>query len=466
MRLPAPSLTILLFLLAHIGLALSIPLVEDEAYYALWAAYPDWGYYDHPPVIAWLIAAGESAFGQNRLGVRSLAVLSFALSAALVCDVARAIGGEHAARRTALFYCCGLVVFLSGFVATPDAPSVLFWSAGLWAATRVLQNPQYWLAAGLFAGLGVISKFTNLFLGAGFALWLIASPIGRRQLLTPWPWAALLLAALVMAPTFWWNLQMDWLGLERQFGRVGARQFNPVHLLSFLVILFFFVSPMVAFGSLRAALRPASQSAGLLVLSSLPLLAYFLFHSTSAQVQANWPLPLAAPIAVLAGVYSAGWSQLRVWSAALLGLAPAFVILVAGFFPGVVLMPGHTLPNQTRGWPAFADALSSELGKVPGATWLATAEYGLTGALAFQRPDLTVRAVHEVQRYSFLPGFPPDLCEAPALYVHRDRRGLPAPDALFRVVGEEFALSRSSGNSIMATYRVWPVQGLRACPPS
>src|SRR5882672_4598331 len=33
------------------------PLLGDEAYYWLWAKHLSLGYHDHPPLIAWLIAA-------------------------------------------------------------------------------------------------------------------------------------------------------------------------------------------------------------------------------------------------------------------------------------------------------------------------------------------------------------------------------------------------------------------------
>jgi 4-amino-4-deoxy-L-arabinose transferase-like glycosyltransferase len=32
-------------------------LVPDETYYWLWAQHPSFGYYDHPPMVAWGIAA-------------------------------------------------------------------------------------------------------------------------------------------------------------------------------------------------------------------------------------------------------------------------------------------------------------------------------------------------------------------------------------------------------------------------
>src|SRR5690348_10506331 len=44
-------------------------LLDDEAYYWMYSKFIDWGYYDHPPMIALLIKAGYAMFA-NELGVR------------------------------------------------------------------------------------------------------------------------------------------------------------------------------------------------------------------------------------------------------------------------------------------------------------------------------------------------------------------------------------------------------------
>ena len=49
-------------------------LVRDEGYYTLWSMYPAAGYLDHPPMIAWLIAAGRALLGESELAVRLLPV--------------------------------------------------------------------------------------------------------------------------------------------------------------------------------------------------------------------------------------------------------------------------------------------------------------------------------------------------------------------------------------------------------
>ena len=56
-----------------------IPLTEDEAYYRLWSMKPAFGYFDHPPMIAWLIWLGRHIAGDGPLGVRLVPILTTAL---------------------------------------------------------------------------------------------------------------------------------------------------------------------------------------------------------------------------------------------------------------------------------------------------------------------------------------------------------------------------------------------------
>ena len=78
--------------LATVGLE----LYADEAYYWLWSLRPAPGYFDHPPMVAWLIGL-SSAVLPGELGVRlpfllcgGLAILFAALTARELSDHPRA----------------------------------------------------------------------------------------------------------------------------------------------------------------------------------------------------------------------------------------------------------------------------------------------------------------------------------------------------------------------------------------
>ena len=70
-------------------------LTEDEAYYRLWSMTPAFGYYDHPPMIAWWIWLGRHIAGDTALGVRLLPILASAATSFLVFDMAALAGADR-----------------------------------------------------------------------------------------------------------------------------------------------------------------------------------------------------------------------------------------------------------------------------------------------------------------------------------------------------------------------------------
>src|SRR5215831_20540983 len=58
-------------------------LLDDEAYYWVYSKFLDWGYFDHPPMVALLIKIGYSLF-HSELGVRLLIALLSTLTLWLI----------------------------------------------------------------------------------------------------------------------------------------------------------------------------------------------------------------------------------------------------------------------------------------------------------------------------------------------------------------------------------------------
>ena len=90
------------------------------------------------------------------------------------------------------------------------------------------RHPAWWLAVGAAAGLGAISKYTNLFFGLGVLALIILDRRERRWLLDPWACAGVLIAILIFLPVFVWNAQHHWVSFAKQFGRIAP---HGVHLL-------------------------------------------------------------------------------------------------------------------------------------------------------------------------------------------------------------------------------------------
>ncbi len=214
------QLLILSIALTGIRLALAavFPVTQDESYYFYWARFLDWGYFDHPPLVAWLSSLVNIYPGQAlaaRTGTLVLSVLALPLLWSLFGNFGLQ---DFQKRFLALLLASGnIAAILLGFITTPDIPMIFCWIAALHEASSALDGrPHRWLSAGLVTGLGILGKYTMLLIGPVFLIALLCEP---KQLKRFWPYAGGLVCVLTLLPHLLWLSQHEWITLRFQFGR-------------------------------------------------------------------------------------------------------------------------------------------------------------------------------------------------------------------------------------------------------
>ncbi|HEX4741182.1 MAG TPA: glycosyltransferase family 39 protein [Caulobacteraceae bacterium] len=470
---PAPPALLILFILLLLAIRLVlagvIPLTEDEAYYRLWSQAPALGYFDHPPMIAWWIWLGRHIAGDTPLGVRLGPSLGCATVSLLVFDLARTLGsGRQSAERAAVWYNATLLVAAGGFLAVPDAPAALFWMLALCAAARASngEGTAWWLGAGLAAGLASLSKYSSLFLAPGVFLWLAGTRPGRERLRTPGPWLALAIGAAVVSPNVVWNATHHWLTFAKQFGRVAPHRFAPRYLTELVVAQVLLLNPLIAVFIPRALTDPAlRRRIAMPAATSAPFVVYLLIHSLHDRVQAHWPAPLYAPMAVVAAVGAEGlagrdWRGLRVFAPVFgLGLCAAAAVYLALPEFGIPLRFDPAWP--VRAWPSFVDRIEVARRSV-GAGWIGTTSYGLTAQLLDQHGIATpVMQISERDRWEALP-VPIADTAAPGLIVDLSRRvSLPLLRQCFATVTPLGVVARAAPGEKGRPYAFVEVSGPR-----
>ncbi len=417
-------------------------LVPDETYYWLWAQHPAFGYYDHPPMVAWWIAAIPGLPDISALFLRLPFVLSFAVLSWLVYDTGKTLFSETVARRALLWLNACLLLSIGSVVATPDPPSVLMWACGLWALAKLQATGKgyWWLVFGLFAGLGIEAKYTNFFLGLGVLAWFVLDRPARKWLLTPWPWLGGIVAVAAMAPNLIWNAQHGWITFAKQFGRIEGAHVTAQYLLEFVFSQPLLLNPLIfVFVALGLAMWWTSRTASgltLLVALPLPLMAYMLVHVFHDRIQGNWPAPVYPGLVLLAAVGAEsgqfGWA--RKWAAPL-GIAVSALVLL-------IMALGNFLPQQSgtaglgQGWEKLAHDIRTRQVET-GAGWIATTDYNTQGELSLHIPGASVIGMAERERYAWSQTAPADraLIVLPAKYA-------PTLDTCFADLSEIGTVSR------------------------
>ena len=457
-----------IFLLAivHALVAINTGLTDDEAYYRLWALAPALSYLDHPPMVAWMIAAGELMAGDTVLGVRLPAIIASAIGSLVLWRTATNLLGGTTGRYAAWAILAMPLMSVGGVIMTPDVPSVLFWVLALWAISEmhISGNANWWLAVGLFAGLGLLSKYTNVFLGAGILLWLALTPTYRRAFSTWQLWGGGLFAVALTTPVLIWNAQHGGASFTKQFGRaVRGHGLSLAYLGELLGGFAALASPILAIAALigvvqiiRSAAHRRNPSHALIVATTVPFVGYLIVHALHSRVQANWPAPVYPAFAMCAAIVlsaSAEWLRWLGMAAPAVGFAFTALIYGHAISPLAALASAKDPTAQMHGWPNFANEMDG-LRVEHGACGIVTSSYATTAQLAFQLKDRAlVSQLDQPLRYIHLPPAGRDL-HCPALYVELERRQSPALlREHFAVVIEIGTFTRTARGAVLARYR-------------
>jgi 4-amino-4-deoxy-L-arabinose transferase-like glycosyltransferase len=425
-----------LFTGLHFYMAANIGLSNDEAYYRLWSLHPALSYFDHPPLVAWIIAAGRSLVGDTPLGIRFGTVVLYLVGGLALFRTANLLYGFEVAVASCWIALAMPLLAVGGILASPDSPSVLFWILTVWALAELQRSQKgiWWLAVGLFAGCGLLSKYTNVFLGASILLWLVAVPNNIKWLRSPLPWIAGLVAALLAAPVVIWNFEHDWVSFSKQFGRVAQSNASNGHFeIELILTNLGLASPVIAvlaiaglYGVARSAIARRGSSDVLVSAVVLPMLAYFVIHALHDRVHFNWLAPAYPFLAICAArALDLQVAERRRWPTYVSAIATGFVFTAVIFAHALQPLSGSLKSDalgETRGWKNFASVVDG-LRQREGAAWIASSQFGTNAQFSYSLSERApVAQLNDSIRYVDMPPLAPDVRKQPALYVELANR--------------------------------------------
>ncbi|WP_439361827.1 glycosyltransferase family 39 protein [Bradyrhizobium sp. DASA03007] len=377
--------------------ASAIELRTDEAYYWTWSKEAALSFLDHPPGVAWLIRFGTAIFGDTALGVRFGGIVAMLVTQLLLADIVRRL--THDARaimiavlmpEAALYY--GLLMAK----VAPDVAMIPFAVAMMWSLVRLAQSGdgRWWLAAGLFAGLSMLSKFTAIMFAPAVAAFLLVPDWRWRWLRSPYPYLAVLVATLVFSPVLIWNAQHDWASFRFQGVRATASYGISLRTIGDYIglqfgLVGFVMLPVVLTGLVLTAWRGYRTREPVAILLSTAVLVpflYFLVKSMTLRVGDTWPMFMwpvgfAAAAVNLATMRKEGWSARMLrssafWARTSITTGIAFVVIVFLYY---VAAPWNLLGKidpigAEAGYEQVAARAQAALDET-GATWIATTDY-------------------------------------------------------------------------------------------
>ena len=200
----------------HLALAGRYGVFRDELYYVACGEHLDFGYVDHPPLVAVMARVARMLFGHSLYGLRLAPALCAAAAVLLAGELARSLRGGRFAQVVAAICVVVAPVYLGvdHFLSMNCVEPVAWCGAAVLAVRAVIDDrPRAWLGIGAVIGVGVLAKHSTVFFAVALVIGLLTTP-QRRVLATRWPWLGAAIAAALVAPNVAWEVAHRWPTLE------------------------------------------------------------------------------------------------------------------------------------------------------------------------------------------------------------------------------------------------------------
>jgi hypothetical protein len=272
----------------------STSLLVEEAYYWNYAQHLDFGYLDHPPMVALLIKLSTLVFGTNEFGVRCCSLICWSIACVFSFKLTNLIL-EGAGRYAVMLLSILPFFFLHSLIITPDLPLIACWSLALYALFKalILHKSSSWYLAGLAIGLGLLSKYTIVLLGAATIAYMCITPNARFWFKRREAYVCALIAMLCFTPVIYWNANHHWASFAFQ----STRRFDSPHVFSLpelIGLLLLFLTPIGVMGLYTLCFKKMTISSlhspskkFLCTFTLIPLLFFGVF-SCSHAIKFNW----------------------------------------------------------------------------------------------------------------------------------------------------------------------------------
>jgi 4-amino-4-deoxy-L-arabinose transferase-like glycosyltransferase len=369
------------FALARLAFAAALGPGFDESYTIVVARRLDLSYFDHPPLHQWIAHFAALALGEGA-ATRLPFVALFAATGWLTFALTRRLFGARAGLIALVALNLTPFFFASaGTWVVPDGP-LDFALAGAAATLARLffdaPRPRaafgLWLAAGLWLGLAGLSKYNAVLPALGVAAFVALAPGQRAWLARPAPYLAALIAVVIVAPVFVWNVRHGWVSFAFQGARgEAAGGWRPAQVAAMAIGEIAFLSPWLAAPLVAALIDGARRAARderrlFLVCLALPTIVVFtLTPLWGAKGLPHWSTPGWLFVYPLLGAWlaeqRAAAARLRTWTiAAAAALAAVAAVVVGqaatGFATRLIPLPsGAVDPTlETLDWGALREA--------------------------------------------------------------------------------------------------------------
>jgi hypothetical protein len=365
-------------------------IMPQDAYYDFYAQHLDLSYYDHPPMIAYILRLFTELFGKKVFVLKLADTTVTLLTVISFYYLAKKFLSANKTRTATALLLSTLMISILSLVSTPDVPLMFCWTISLNFLYEAIWKRKniYWIWAGILTGLSFDSKYTGLFIIIGLTGFLIFARPYRKLLISRWFFLYLLFFAITILPVVIWNVRNGYASFKFQsegrvkegihmdptgFAGVAGHQSAILLPILFLSLIYFLYRICRKYG-----IRFTRIPADLLFLLSffIPLFIGFFAISFIYWVKLNWMMPAyITGIIWLARYWNRKWLGYQLIFSLILHIALAIEIVC-------YIVPVHS-DDTWFGWSDFSHQVETIRKQYPDAFIFSTDDYKTSAILNF-----------------------------------------------------------------------------------
>lgn len=266
----------------------------DEAYYWMYSRFLDWGYFDHPPMVAVFIKIGDSLM-HNELGLRLLTVITNSCSLYLLWLILKKYAVDA---KWFILVVSGLFIFhMYGFTTTPDSPLLFFTVLFYYCYQRYIEDDLWYLAIllAVITACLLYSKYHGILL-IGFTVLSNIKLLKRKTF-----WFIAIGAFILYLPHILWQVHHDFPSIKYHlFDRSADRyhfEFTYLYPLGQLAM----AGPLIGWFLFYSAFKIKIQDGFIraLVVNCIGTFLFFMLSTFKGEVQLHWTLIAFVPLIML-----------------------------------------------------------------------------------------------------------------------------------------------------------------------
>ncbi|NND04779.1 MAG: glycosyltransferase family 39 protein [Saprospiraceae bacterium] len=391
--------------ICRLVIVFSMGLMPQDAYYYYYTRHLALSYFDHPPMIAYLLYVYTSIFGNGVAAIKFADFSTTLVSIFLFYKLSRRLLSHHRAMLATVLLFSTLMVTILSMVSTPDVPLILFWTLALIYVHKALTDglKRDWILSGVIIGFAFDSKYTAVFLLAGLFIFLLFTIHYRHYLFSRRSLLLIVGFLCAVSPVFIWNFANDWgsFGFQgsSRFSNIMALRLQPELTIGLIGHQLLILIPVLGLCTIYLLSRKArrlitgrriSDQNRFLIAFSVPMLLFFGLLSPIYWIKLNWLMP-----AYIAGVIlAAQYIRLKYvkWQMAVAVIFHLVLIVQILWYPVNIKSD-----DTWWGWEEFSEEVKKRVDEYPDCFLFSMDGYKTSAILSYYLEDKMVFSSNVIQ---------------------------------------------------------------------